>query len=92
VAETEIRDEFAVFLVVDPLHVLEEPPSPAYHLQEALAAVMVLLVLAEMTLEMIDAVGQNRDLDGRAAPVTVVNLILADDFFLYESHRGNASS
>ena len=53
---------------------------------------VVLLVRVEVRPEVVDARGQNRDLDGGAATIVLVELVLLDDVFLDDRHRRRASS
>lgn len=86
VAESEVRDELAVALHVGPSEVIQEPPSPADHLQETAPTVMVLLVPIEVLPQVVYAGGQKGDLDGGASPVVFVELILLDDGFFFRAH------
>ena len=91
-SQTEVRDELPVPLDVPTLHVFEKAAPPPDHLEQALAAVMILLVLVEMGPEIVDASREDRDLDGGAPTIAVVELVLLDDVFLDDRHRRRASS
>src|SRR5215212_5939333 len=62
-AQTELADERAIPLQVLLLEVVQEAPAAAHQHQEAAAGVMVVLVLAQVVGEVVDATGEHRDLD-----------------------------
>jgi hypothetical protein len=65
VTEPKFLNQLAIRLYVCTSQVVQQPAPLAYHLQEALATVVIFPVLAEMIREVVDALGQNRDLDLR---------------------------
>src|SRR5574337_1846266 len=66
-AQTQLVDQRCVALGILGLQVVEELPAPAHHAQQAAAAVMVLGVRLEMRRQLVDASGQQRNLDFGAA-------------------------
>src|SRR3954466_11368746 len=71
-AQTEIADQRAIPLQVLPLEVVEEAPAAAHQHQEAAAGVVVVLVLAQVVGEVVDATREHRDLDLRRTRVLLV--------------------
>jgi hypothetical protein len=65
VTEPELCDELSIALYFCPLHVIEEPATPANHLQQPAAAVMILLVRLEVLVEVVDPVREDGYLDAR---------------------------
>ena len=86
--ESEVGDELAIPLDVGPLQVLEKTPTAPDHLEKAAAAVVVFHVSVEVGPEVVDARGEERDLDGSAATIVFVELVLLDDFVFGDRHVG----
>jgi hypothetical protein len=86
VTEPEIVDELAVPIQVGPLEVFEQTPPLANHHQQSATAVVVFLMFAEVVRELVDACRQKCNLNGGAATIRLVQLVLADDFVFVESH------
>ena len=84
--QTGVCDEAAVPFDVVVLEVLEKAPAPADHLEQAAAAVVILLVGVEVAPEVIDARREERDLDRRAAAVPFMQLVLLDDVVFDDRH------
>ena len=63
VSETKVRNDFAITFEVCPLEVVEQAATLANHLQQALPAVMVFGVGAEVIGEVVDVRCKNRYLD-----------------------------
>ena len=61
--ETKVRDDLAVTFEVCALEVVEQPAPPSDHLQQALPAVMILRVSAEVVGQVVDVLGENCDLN-----------------------------
>src|SRR5688500_20252753 len=61
-AQAELADQRAIPLQVLLLEVVEEPSAPADQHEQAAAGVVVVLGLAEMGREVVDATGEERDL------------------------------
>jgi hypothetical protein len=86
VTETQLLDELAIRLDVRSPQIIQQSAALAYHFQEATATVMVLAMLAEMIREVIDALGQYRNLDLRRTGIAFVRPVLLDRSRFIESH------
>jgi hypothetical protein len=86
ITETQLLNELAVRLDVSTPQVIQEPFALAYHLQEAATTVMILAVLTKMVREVIDALGQNCDLNSRRPGVAFVRPVLRDRWCFVKSH------
>tara|TARA_Y100000588_G_scaffold394318_1_gene514149 strand:+ start:887 stop:1147 length:261 start_codon:yes stop_codon:yes gene_type:complete len=86
VPETEISDQLAVSLDIGPLHIFEKTTSATNHLKQATTTVMVLPMLIEVGPEVINAGREDRNLDRRASTIGIVELVLLNNFFLYNRH------
>src|SRR5436190_15834701 len=69
IPESEFLNDSTVAFDVCLSHVLQQPTTSADHLQQATTAVMVLLVNAEVVVEIVDPVSENRDLNARGAGI-----------------------
>ena len=81
-AQAELRDKGAVALQVGSLQVAEQATALADHLQQATAGVVVLAVVAQVLGELVDALGEQRDLDLGRAGVAAGAPVLADQLLL----------
>lgn len=81
--DPEFFDEGVVGLLVLLLEILEVRPSVGDHLEKAAARVIVLLVLLQVCGELIDLLAQDRYLHFRRTGVTVVALVLRDDYLFF---------
>src|SRR4051794_3387379 len=81
--QPELADQRAVALEVVLLEIVEEPAAPADEHQQAAARMMVVLVLAQVLGEMVDAVREQRDLHLRGAGVVLVAPEARDDVALF---------
>ena len=86
--ESEVGDELAIPLDVGPLQVLEKATASPHHLEKAATAVMVFPVCVEVGPKVVDARGEERDLDGGASTIVLVELVLLDDFVFDDRHIG----
>ena len=87
--EAEFADQGAVTIDVGALEVAEKTAALADHHEEAAAGVVILAVLAKVTGEVVDARGQQGDLNLGRARVAILVAVLADDLgfvFLGQSH------
>lgn len=84
--QSEVFDQSPVTVHVGPLEVFEQAPSPAHHLEEAAAAVMVVPVGVEVVAKVVDPRGEQRDLHLRTAGPVFVGLVLPDDLLFVDSH------
>jgi hypothetical protein len=92
VTETQVRNEPPIPFKVCPLQVFEESPTTSDHLEEAAAAMVVFLVLVEVGPKIVDPGRKKGNLDGSAAPILFVDLILLDDFLAINGHLVRASA
>jgi hypothetical protein len=88
VTKSEVGDDLAILLDFGPLQVLEKTTTTPDHLEKASAAVVVFLVCVEVGPEVVDASGEDRDLDRGAPTVLIVELILLDNFVFDDRHVG----
>lgn len=86
--KSEIGNELSVPLDVRPLQVLQKTTTAPDHLEKTTTTVVIFLVGVEMGPEVIDSTREDRDLDGGAATISVVELVLLDDLFLNNRHVG----
>jgi hypothetical protein len=94
-AYTETSDDFLVSLVVLATEIVEKTAALAYHLEQSLTGVVVLGVDLEVIRQILDASGQNRDLDLGRPGVRVVDSIVLDQLVLVisrERHLGSSSN
>jgi hypothetical protein len=86
VTEPQFLNQPAVRLDVRPTQIVQQSLALAYHLQEALATVMILFVLTKMIREVIDALGQDRYLNLGRTGIAVVRPVLLNRWRFIESH------
>ena len=84
--ESQISDDLTISLDVGALQVFQKASTAAHHLEKATAAVVILLVHVEVRPEVVDTRCEDRNLDGSAPDVAVVELVLLDDFFSTDRH------
>src|SRR3546814_4523492 len=60
----------------------EQPPAATDHLQQAASGVVVLLVRRQVLVEVVDALGEKRDLDLGRTRVRLVQAVLGDELRL----------
>ena len=84
--ESQIREDVTVSPDVRSLHVFQKASTAANHFEKAAAAVMILFVRVEVRSKVVDTRGEDRNLDGSAPDVAVVELVLLDDFFSTDRH------
>ncbi len=82
-AQTQFRYNSAVPLNIHLGKVIQKIPSLAYHLQQAPAGVMVLLVGAQMLGQVVDPLGQYGDLYLGRTGVSLVTGILLNNLGLF---------
>ena len=90
--ESQIREDLTVSLYVRSLHVFQKASTAANHFEKAAAAVVILLVRVEVRPQVVDTCCEDRNLDGSAPDVAVVELVLLDDFFSTDRHLFFASA
>src|SRR5690606_24107849 len=76
VPQPQIVDELAIAHEIRLAQILQQAPALAHHHEQTTAAVMILRVLAEMFGEVVDACSEQRDLNGGAATIVLVQLVL----------------
>ena len=80
--EAKIRNDLAIAFDVRALEVVEQATTASDHLEQALSAVMVLGVRAEVTAQVFNVRCKDRDLNFRRARIAVVGFEARDDFSL----------
>src|SRR5579871_5094667 len=91
-ANAELVDDGLVTLLVLTLHVVEELAALAHHLEEPATRVVVLLVRLEVLGEVVDPLGQDRNLDlGRAGVVRFGGILLDERTLALRRDRHRAS-
>jgi len=86
VPEAKIRDDFAIAFDVRALEIIEQATTTADHLEQSLTAVMVLGVSAEVTVQVVDILGENSDLDLCRPGIGVVRTVLLYCWGLLKCH------
>src|SRR5260221_8495624 len=81
-AEPQLLDNHPVPLDVGGLQIVEQPTPLTDHAEQAATAVMVALVHLEMLRQVLDAFGQERDLNLRGPRIRLVGPEVIDDFAL----------
>ena len=85
-AQTELFDQGLVALVVFALQVVQQAAAAVDQLQQATTAVVVLLVGLEVAAEVLDAGGQQSDLDFRGAGVVGAAGVVGNHFLGIDGH------
>jgi len=86
IPESEFRDDSTVAVDVRALHVIEKATTSANHFEKAATAVVILLVRPEVIVQIVDSLGEDRDLHASGARVLLRNPILLNSCGLIESH------
>src|SRR5882672_9195613 len=81
-AEPQLLDHHPVALDVGGLEIVEQPTTLTDHAEQAATAVVVALVDLEMLRQVLDAFGQERDLDFRRPRIGLVGPEMINDFAL----------
>src|SRR5256712_14078606 len=84
---TESPDDFVVSLRASAVQVGEQPSALSDHAEQPAAACIVVAGGAQMFGEVLDALGQERDLDLRRAGVLVVTAVRRDHLVLVRERR-----
>ena len=82
-ADTETGDDGTVTLDVGFDEVVEKTLSLTDHLEKAASGVVVVLVLLQVLGEVVDSLGEDRDLHFGRTGVALVNGVLFDDGFFF---------
>jgi hypothetical protein len=77
-------DDSAIAIDIRLLHVLQKPTTSPDHSQQAATAMMVLLVDAEMIVEIVDPIRENRDLNACGAGIVFGRAVLLNGWGLVE--------
>jgi hypothetical protein len=86
VTEPQFLNQLAVSLDISPPQIVQQSATLAYHLQEAAATVVILAVFTEMIREVVDALGQDRDLNLGRPSVCLMGTVLLNCRCFVESH------
>src|SRR5438128_8126305 len=89
--QAELGDEGAVAVDVGALEVAEQAPALADHHQQPAARVVVLAVRAQVLGQVVDALGEQRNLDLGGAGIAILATELADQLLLLllgQRHQG----
>ncbi len=84
--EAKISDDLAIAFDVGALEIVEEAATASDHLEQALLAVMIFRVRAEVTGQVVDVLGENRNLDLCRAGIGLVRAVLFDCRGLLKCH------
>ena len=79
--KVQLLEQLVIFRQVMPLEIIEELATARGHLQKPAARVEVFAVCAQVLGQMIDASGQERDLDFGRAGILIVSFVFLDDFW-----------
>ena len=90
--QTQLSDQGTVTVDVLLLQIGQQIAAAADHLEQAAAAVVVMLVGLKVLGQVIDTSGQQSNLDLRRTGVTLVDGCLSDDGLLIDSDRSIRSS
>src|SRR5712692_8765163 len=77
--QSQIGDQLQIAVVLSARQVVQEATTRADHLEQPAPGMIVVLVVAQMPRQRIDAVGQQRDLHVGRAGVAGVEPVLLDD-------------
>jgi hypothetical protein len=84
--DPQFLDNSAVAIDVLFGQIVEQIASVPDHFQQAAPAVVILFVYFQMLGQMVDPLGQDRDLNLRRACVPIVETILRNDFLFVRVH------
>ena len=79
-AKVQLLQQLVIFRQVVPFQIIEELATAGSHLQKPAARVEILTVRAQVLGQVIDASGQERDLDFGRAGILLVSFVFGDDF------------
>jgi hypothetical protein len=86
VTQPQFLNDLAVRVYVRAPQIVQQPATLAYHFQEAAATVVVFAVLTEMIREVVDALGQYRNLNLSRTGIALVNPVLLNRRRFIECH------
>jgi hypothetical protein len=86
IPQAQFLDDLPVIVDIRALQVIEEATTLADHLEKSTTPVMVLLVGAEVVGQVIDAFGEQRDLNASRSTVSLVRPKFLDGGAFFKSH------
>jgi hypothetical protein len=86
IPQAQFLDDLPVTVDIRALQVIEEAATLSDHLEEATATVVILLVGAEVVRQIVDALGEQRNLNASRATVGLMRPELLDGGAFFESH------
>src|SRR5256714_15037551 len=86
-SQTESPDDYMLSLRASAVQVGEQPSALSDHAEQPAAACVVVAGGAQMFGEVLDSLGQERDLDLRRAGVLVLTAVRRDHLFLIRERR-----
>jgi magnesium-transporting ATPase (P-type) len=86
VPETQFLDDLSVGIDVRTLQVVEQTATLAIHLQQPTTTMMIVLVGAEVVVQVFDALGEERHLNPGRSRVSFVRPVFLDGRAFIESH------
>ena len=81
--KAELLDKSSVAFDVDLLKVLQKISSVTDHLQKTSSGMVVMGMLFQVTVQVVDPLGEDRDLDFRRTGVAFMSGKLFDDFLFF---------
>lgn len=79
-SDTQSFDDVAITVNIFFLQIVKKASSLTNHLQQAAAAMMVFFMFLQMFIQIVDFVGQNRDLNFRRTGVAFMSFEFVDQF------------
>jgi hypothetical protein len=86
VPQPQLLNDLAVGIDVRALQVVEQTATLSVHLEQTTTTMMVVLVGAEMVVQLLDALGEERHLNTSRAGVSRVRPVFLDGCAFIESH------
>jgi hypothetical protein len=86
VTEPQFLNQLAIRLDIRSPEIVQQSATLAYHLQEAAATVVILAVVTEMIREVVDALGQDRNLNLCGPRISLMGPVLLDRRCFVKSH------
>jgi hypothetical protein len=86
VTEPQFLNQLAVRLDIRSPEIVQQSATLAHHLQEAAATVVILAVVTEMIREVVDALGQDRNLNLCGPRISLMGPVLLDRRCFVKSH------
>jgi hypothetical protein len=86
VPEAQFLDDLPVSVDIRTLQVVQETATTSDHLEESTTTVVVLLVESEVIGQIVDPLGEQRDLNAGRSTVGLMRPIFLDGRTFFESH------